>query len=401
MSSRAAEWRVRLGMILISSGLALLVLEVAARILLSPAVNRGVAGTPISETSKTLGWRTRPGGSQRIVREDFDVTVSLNTHGLRGPDLDYGKSAGRRRLVIAGDSFAHGYYAPEEETLAGRLRGSLTACGVDVVNGGGPGYSTDQEWLYFSEELARYEPSEVLLLFYYNDLLFNIESLGTANRSKPMFREQDGKLTLVPPAFSAESAPPPAASVAAAAPSAPRFHGSALWSLVASRVQRTRPDWSRRLSTWGLAPEISLEPPAEFLPFGPKDGAERARVEAMWRMTERLLAAFRDDVRARGAGFSVLYVPARFEVNDEAWRYLARRYEGDRPWRRDAVYSRLSGVLAGLGIPLIDSNAAFAEAEASKQAAYLPVDGHWNSRGNEIAFRATLPVMARAYGCAR
>ena len=95
MSSRAAEWRVRLGMILISSGLALLVLEVAARILLAPAVNRGVAGTPISETSKTLGWRTRPGGSQRIVREDFDVKADAGAgEGDGGLDDLFGGGAG-------------------------------------------------------------------------------------------------------------------------------------------------------------------------------------------------------------------------------------------------------------------------------------------------------------------
>ena len=35
---------------------------------------------------------------------------------------------------------------------------------------------------------------------------------------------------------------------------------------------------------------------------------------------------------AAGAGFSVFYVPARFEVNDEAWTFVQRRYETERPW---------------------------------------------------------------------
>ena len=164
---------------LLSSAVALGFAEVATRILLRPGPSTPIQGTPISEISPTLGWRARPGGSQRIRREDFDVTVSINARGLRGPELPYEAAAGRRRLAILGDSFAHGYYAEEADTVAGRLRSALAPCAVDVVNGGGPGYSTDQEWMFYNEEIARYAPREVVVLFYYNDLFFNVDAMGT------------------------------------------------------------------------------------------------------------------------------------------------------------------------------------------------------------------------------
>jgi hypothetical protein len=397
MSPRAGEWRARLLLTLISTALVLLMAEVAARILLRPTPVP-VEGTPISELSPTLGWHTIALGSQRVRRTDFDVRISLNSLGLRGPELPYEAAPGRKRLAIMGDSFAHGYYTQEPETLRGRLAKALGSCGVDVLNAGSPGYSTDQEWLYFSSEIRKYRPAEVVLLFYYNDLLANIEPVGTGNRAKPMFIEKNGELVLVPPQV--REPEPVAAPADAGGPGvAPVFHGSALWAFVANRLQRARPDWSNSLAELSLAPELPRVPGAEFLPFGPKDGAERSRVAEMWRRTGLLLGRFRDEVRQSGGGFTVLYVPARFEVNDAAWLYLLRRYEPQRPWRRDAVARRLAELLATSDIPLVEATGSLAAAEKSREPAYLPVDGHWNARGNEIAFASLLPTMRRAFAC--
>lgn len=398
MRPRAGEWRARLLLAAFSSALALGFAEFAARILLRPVAARPAEGTPISEFSPTLGWRTRPGGSQRIVREDFEVTVAINSLGLRGPEIPYEPAPLRRRLAIMGDSFAHGYYAEEPQTLRGRLAEALSPCRVDVLNAGGPGYSTDQEWIFYDEEIRKYRPSEVVVLFYYNDLEFNLDRLGTANRPKPVFVEKDGALQLIPPANDLR---PPGPREGPKAPRrAPRFHGSALWAFAAARLQPSRPDWSRVLSTWGLAPAISDVPPAEFVPFAPLGAAETARVEEMWKRTGALFARFRDDVRGQGAGFSVFYVPARFEANDRAWAFLGRRYSDRRVWSRDAVRKRLASVLAALDIPMVDATAAFEAAEKAGPPAYLPVDGHWNARGNEIAFESLLPQMRRAFACA-
>ena len=321
MKSRAGEWRARLLLAALSTGLGLIFAECAARILLRPA--RAVEGTLISEISPTLGWKTRPRGAQRVSREDFDVTIAINSLGLRGPEIPYQAAPGTRRLAIMGDSFAHGYYALEPQTLRGRLAEALGSCSVEVLNGGSPGYSTDQEWRFFSEEIRKYGPTEVVLLFYSNDLLFNTEGMGTGNRAKPVFVEREGALQFIPPVL-------PASSVEGektATRSAPTFHHSALWAFSAARLQRRRPDWSRTLAGYGLAPELSVDPPAEYLPFCPRDGAERARVEEMWKRAGAILAAFRDEVRHSGGSFSVFYVPARFEANDEAWEFVQRRYE--------------------------------------------------------------------------
>lgn len=398
MTRRGGEWRSRLLLATFSTALSFALAEGAARVLLRPSPPPGPLGTPISELSPTLGWRTRANGSQRIRREDFDVTVSINSLGLRGPEIPYEAAPGVRRLAIMGDSFAHGYYAEEPDTLRGRLGAALKTCQVEVLNAGSPGYSTDQEWIYFMEEIRKYRPNEVVLLFYYNDLLFNIERMGTANRQKPLFVERDGALELVPPVIE-RAQPRGRGEGAAGRRRAPTFRGSALWSFAASRLQRSRPDWARALSEYGLAPEMSGEPPAEYLPFGPDGDRERSRVEQMWKRTAEILKRFREDVSKEGGSLSVFYVPARFEANDEAWTFVQRRYAPGRPWTRDAVRTRLQSLLATLDIPFVDALASFQAAERTGPPAYLAIDGHWNARGNEIAFQSLLPSMRRAFAC--
>ena len=399
MKRRAGEWRSRLLLAMVSTGLTLAAAEIGARVLLRPTPSAPPDGTPISELSPTLGWRTKANGSQRIKRDDFEVTVSLNSLGLRGPEIPYEAAPGVRRLAIMGDSFAHGYYAEEPQTLRGRLGAALKPCQVDVLNAGGPGYSTDQEWIYFIEEIRKYHPSEVVLLFYYNDLSFNIDRKGTANRQKPMFLDKGGMLEVVLPDLERALPRNREERTLDRVRRVPTFHGSVLWSFAASRLQRTRPDWTRSLSDWGLAPSISGQPPTEYLPFGPASDDERTDVEVMWRRTTAILQRFRDDVRREGAGFTVFYVPARFEANDEAWTFIRRRYTGDRAWNRDVVRTRLAATLTSLDIPLVEAGAAFQAAEKSATPAYLSLDGHWNARGNEIAFDSLLPTYRRAFSC--
>ena len=145
------------------------------------------------------------------------------------------------------------------------------------------------------EEIRKYRPSEVVLLFYYNDLQFNIERMGTANREKPVFIEKDGRLAARP-------SPPVvprrrergerSAEAANARRATPTFHDSALWAFAAARLQRSRPDWSRSLSAYGLAPELSLRAAGGVPALRSRRGdASGQRVEEMWKRTAAILRA--------------------------------------------------------------------------------------------------------------
>src|SRR5262245_4317968 len=195
-----AVWS-NLALALVSVAVTLGLLELAARLW----VSRGQPAPPpshrpISRYHPRLGWDKPPGGRMRLTRDEYDVTIAINSKGLRGPERDYPKPPGTARILILGDSFAEGYYVEEEASTRALLEAKLNrepACrSYEVIGGATAGYSTDQEYLFYEEEGRRYGPDLVLVFFYYNDLHFNTTGVGTGGKPKPYFVEEDGRLAL-------------------------------------------------------------------------------------------------------------------------------------------------------------------------------------------------------------
>ncbi len=375
-----------------------LLVEGAARVAawratLSP---EGESERPLSRYQPRLGWEKVPGAERVLIRPEFRMTLAINAHGLRGPDRDHAKPPGTRRVLVLGDSFAEGYYAEEPETLRAVLEGLLGAtpgCGrVEVLNGGTMGYSTDQEYLFFTDEGRRYAPDVVLLLFYYNDVVYNVRATGPSGESKPWFDLGPDGLVLrnVP-------VPPPEAGVRNRqnpGANAPRpWRGSVALRLLSNRTVDAAPRLHRALSRLGLVEPVSAEAPAELWPYGP---GHRSEVEDMWRRTEAILGALSASVRASGGRLAVLYVPARFEVDDAVWDLTRERYRFGRRWDREAVPDRLRRACASLGVPFVDPGDAIRRAERTGPPAYYTRDVHWTGAGNALAAHAALPTVAAA-----
>ncbi len=386
--SRLRSLLINLCLALVSLAACALLVEAAARVyagrLARPDPAAAAAAKPISRFHPTLGWDKPPGGEARIRRAEFDILIQINARGLRGPDYDYPKPPGKKRLLILGDSFAEGYYVDEAQTARAVLEAGLNAgpcAGWEVVNGGTIAYSTDQEYLFFREEGHRYEPDLVVLLFYHNDLLYNASPLGPGGEAKPFFGVDDGRLvarhgTLVPDPEGAPNRQNPGR-----APLQP-WRGSIALRLLSNRTVDASPSLHRALAALGLVQPVSSDPPREFWPYGPGHGRE---VQAMWTTTAALLAALHQDVRAHGARLAVQYVPARFEVNPTVWQTTRERYKLGRRWDPYVVFDRLKSVLDPLGVPLLDPRAELTATEATSAPAYYTRDVHWNAVGNRVA----------------
>jgi lysophospholipase L1-like esterase len=158
------------------------------------------------------------------------------------------------------------------------------------------------------------------------------------------------------------------------------------------------PPLHRRLAALGLVPPLGPDPPLDFLPFCDRGRQERWAVDDMWNRTRAIFGKLGQAVSADGARLLVTYVPARFEVNDDAWRWIQSRYAQDRIWNRDALIDRLSRNLAPLHVELLDPRAELRAAERSDRPAYLPLDGHWNAHGNEIVAALLAPRLAPMLG---
>jgi hypothetical protein len=373
-----------------SLALCCVALEAAARVVVHRWRSQpGAIRDPLLRYHPTLGWDKPPGAEGWIRRPEYNVHLKINARGLRGPDRGYEKPAGVHRTLLLGDSFTEGYTVAEEETVRARLEGLLgeSACAAhEVINGGTAAYSTDQEYLFFLEEGARYQPDVVVLLFFYNDLAGDTPG----GLDKPRFDVVGERLVL-------RNSPVPA-------PAAPRrearafavkaWRGSVALRLLSDRTSGAAPRLHRALARLGLVePETDEGMPRELWPFGP---GHKEDVALMWRRARAVLAALKDAVETRGARLVVFYVPARFEVDDSSWELTRERHGmGRRWWRRERVFDDLREACRSLGIPLVDPRADLRAAEAGGRPAYFVRDGHWTAEGHAVAARRIAQFLGR------
>ncbi len=369
-----AAFVANLGLAAASLLLTLAALEGLARLLDEPA------GAPIPalymQHDPVLGWRHRPG-----ARVDFPQgSYSINSRGLRDEERGYPPPDEAERILILGDSFAEGFSVPFEDSVSQALERTLRAAGsrADVINGGVAGYSTDQEYLFYSTDLARYGARTVVLLFFYNDILGNVlPAIGEA--PKPVLCSEDGSLRSSPPV------PPPVRSERTAwHPHPPYPLGSAALEWVRQRLS-VSPRLYRATARLGLweAPEPG-PPPEEFKVF--KRRTPRAERRA-WICTTHLLRALNDEVRAHGARLVVVYVPSKMEVSERDWGLTRLEYALDgKLWDRGKVARDLAGAGGDAGFRVLDLTDALRRADSPILGGpYHAHGGHWNALGHRVA----------------
>jgi lysophospholipase L1-like esterase len=329
----------RLLLLVVSTALALLMAEAAARLLI-PSWQPRVSDRAIFwHHHPVLGWAHRPGALGRFVGPSWDVGVAINSKGLRDAEHAYEKaSPDTRRLLLLGDSQGWGFGVERDQGLASLL-GELCA-GWEVINGSVSGYSTDQEYLYFRDEGWRYAPDVVLLLIHDNDLAGNVRSRNYGYE-KPLY------------VFGAK--------------------GLELQNVPV----RERRAWERLYT--GLVSHsylanggLRLSGVAAMLESGEPIGVDRVLVKP--EATRRILSLFAKEVRARGAELRAALVPMSQE-NAEALVPVVRR----------------------AGLPTLYLGPTFEAARATGTQLLLEFDRHWNAEGHRIAARA----IADDLGCAR
>lgn len=397
MASRAREWGGRLVLLLLSTGLGALAIEAGARALVWTWTREpNVVRHPFARFDPDLGWSKPPNARGILRRPEYRVRLEINSHGLRGPEIPAEKPVGVLRVLLLGDSFTEGYTVEEEATVRARLQSALAAAvprPVQVINGGTAGWGTDQEVLFYEGSGRSFAPDLVVLLFYYNDLYGDGD-----RRIQPWFDlDAAGGLVLH------NSPVPPHREFYRAEPfSIKPFRGSTALALLQPRLG-SHPRIASALGRLGLAdpPPGRREIPEEFHPFGRQRPRE---VRRHWERLEALIRRLDSKVAQAGARLIVFYVPARFEVDDEAWTLTREAYGLNAQWDRDRVAEELGRVAGDLDLPFVDPRAAFRSAEGRGERTYFPEDGHWTEAGNEVAAaqiaaailkRSLLPAAAR------
>ncbi len=119
---------------------------------------------PFMREDPDVFWSPQPGFSGPFLGKQ----VTINSLGLRGPEVP-ARAAGRRLLLCLGDSITFGYGLSDEETYPAQLGLLLAARGVDVVNGGVTGFTSQQVRRRLELLLPRLRPDGVTVCIGWND----------------------------------------------------------------------------------------------------------------------------------------------------------------------------------------------------------------------------------------
>jgi len=188
MSARPPSrlWLFRLVLFTLSLGFALVVSEIAVRLVV-PVRNVGPSWTMHHPLYLQA---VKPNLHARRRSPEFDTTFTTNSYGFRGAEP---ASTPSDAILFLGDSFTMGYGVTDGEEfprVAGdRLEAVLGEAAPVVVNAGigrGNGY-----WVKFlREEAVDYTPRYVVLMASSND--------ARDNRREKLFKLEDGNLVALP-----------------------------------------------------------------------------------------------------------------------------------------------------------------------------------------------------------
>src|SRR5215472_11134476 len=123
-----------------------------------------------------LGWAHEPGARGEYVGPrpwpvEFSAEVSINSLGLRGPEVPP-REPGEQRVLLLGDSMVAGFEVPYQDTFGALLERDLTqrlGHTVRVINAGVRGYGTDQSYLYYTDRGRKLTPDVVVHFHSGND----------------------------------------------------------------------------------------------------------------------------------------------------------------------------------------------------------------------------------------
>ncbi len=120
---------------------------------------------PFMQPDGDLFWAPIPG----FRGEFLGHSVTINSLGLRGPEVTIPKPRTKRRMLCFGDSITFGYGVGDDETYASRLDRALTARGVEVVNCGVTGFTSFQVRRLLSRVSPQLEPDVAVFCVGWND----------------------------------------------------------------------------------------------------------------------------------------------------------------------------------------------------------------------------------------
>ncbi len=299
-----------------------------------------------------------PGTRGTISTLDFTTSVSINSVGLRGPEIS-AKTTDVFRILVLGDSFAFGWGVEDDETFAARLEKELKSeiPGIQVLNGAVPGFGLPDELEWLEHYGLHLEPDLVLLaIFPANDITDATER----------YRQEE---------------------IAFSTPEAGALRGMRLWLFRNSHFVRLMVR-SNFQSLLGLPERWATRYFRSLLAAHTTDSAAAEAQEGRWA-NRAALAGFMELAERHRFQLTAIVIPAEFEIIPERWELMLATFRVD-PAGLDPEAPRhfFNALLAEYNIPARDLWRLYGMGLQEGKHLYHPRDFHWTALGHDLAAHA-------------
>jgi len=375
----------------LSIAMALVIVELGLRLFFYGSLDAPDYSQSFHEPHPTRGWTLRPDVTARQQELDFDAEVSINSKGVRGPEIDYARTPGVFRILFVSDSAMFGSGVDYEHSVPAVLTKLLAPLPVEIVNLSVAAYSTTQEYVLFMEEGRKYRPDLVLLGFAPgNDIQTNYEPLQRLfqkSQRRP-FAALDANGKLVIDYSHAEKAAQRSAERGEAGPIDRFFTDLVLVRLVKAAVHKFTGD--KRVD-----PNIFLGSSylAEFDERYSLNGMAKADYERLWgeawEVTRALITSMQEEIRAMGARFGIFVSTSKLQGDPETQARVLEAFPGVAldVGRIDREVERFAGEIGAPFIPILPDVQA-AAADLAHPLYFGFEDEHWTATGNRVVAEA-------------
>jgi lysophospholipase L1-like esterase len=372
---RRSKWVLRIVVMGVLLIMTLALLESSLQLIGSPPIETDHQWLFV-EHDASRGWRNIPNAEGDYVTAEYSVRLQYNARGIRGPERSYAKPPGTYRIVVLGDSFIEGSSVAQEDRVTEKLEKLLNATQsswrAEVIALGTGGYSTDQELLWLEGEGLRYQPDLIVLMFYFNDVWYNIQSQSWRG-AKPLFVMEGETLRVA-------NVPIPAARPSGFA----RFKA---WCKARSRLYAL----SLGVRSWLYEAMIKVgltspSPPPELAVYRKTVTPE---VTHAWYMTRALLQRMQQVAEASGASFLAFHIPFRAGIYPLDWAAFRVRYGlAAEDWDLDEVSWNFMAACRE-SIICLEPTARFVERAQilgkNAERLYYHEGDLWNANGHALA----------------
>jgi len=349
------------------------------------------------QPDRQRGYALRPNAEGWEVMEN-EVYIRVNSGGLRDRERPAPRPKQTLRVAALGSSEAAAFEVPLEETFEAEIERNLApiiarrGSRVEVLNFGVPGYSLSQQYLTLKNDVWKYAPQIVVLVWNQYNLLRNTKETNPDGPQAPFYVLRDGRLEPADPAFGMQSSRPfSQRNIAIRGRLADWMNSSYLLSM----LRKANVELQNQIKALGASlrrhsgpsPAASSRRPPDYLQWWPYL-PELPEMQENWKIGEAFLREMKQDCDRHGAELELVIVDEDMQSHpDAAVRKAFMRLKGLASL--DASDQRLERVSEANGIPVLALAPALGEYALTHGIALHGIgannEGHWNKLGNQLA----------------